>query len=313
MVKIHSNNTWYKVEDKPTSDKELKFEVYQRYLENWVAEIKTQYSYDENLIKTIANETKSLQGNPKLDLDYIKRFLFIGWNSETLAELNGRYKNIHLLRISNQWKPIQIYYSVYSLAEAALYALDKKAGSHTSCLNNMSNFLVRTPIKPWNFGFSGYIGNSKTARTIQPVNLPRNVRIANPLELNPKPIESIGCCLQAEHRNRIEEYNPSRTGGPYKYLFNPGNTTILHFLYRLRKKTNYVDSEIFLAEASEDKIKAFSSNLSFICNFTNMIFEILIIRKIKKSVLMSIMNEFLHMNDFASKIKYRKKLYAKFI
>lgn len=131
--------TYYSVNQKTES--EIAFGVYRRYLENFSLYMEAVYSNLEGLAKELNVKFSKFQINSKLDISYIKRFLFISWNTEYLAE-NEQYNDIELTRVNNQWKPIQVYYSVYALAEAAIYTVNQKAGSHSSCLNLISEYLV---------------------------------------------------------------------------------------------------------------------------------------------------------------------------
>lgn len=313
-------NNWiksfYKVTGYPEDPNEIRFDVYEYYLENWVSFIKQKYNEFDDFVKFVVNKTKRIQGKKDIDSRYLKRFLYIGWNTEFLLSYNDTNFDTEILRISNQWKPIQAYYSVYSLAEAAIYCLDSKAESHSSCLKRISEYLVRKSnikdIKPWGLAFEGYKGNKRVSRTISPINFPPGLSIPNALKRkNVSPLESIACCLRAEHRNRIDEWERPK-GAVYKYKYDPGLTTFLHFLYRLRIKSNYKDVELFMVNAPDNKIKSFSDNLSFLVKFTNGLLEMLIIRRYGKKGFIKLAGNFLEKNEDAH-IKERVKYYQNYI
>ena len=63
----------------------------------------------------------------------------------------------------------------------------------------------------------------------------------------------IGTCLIAEHKHRISDKYKKKSGN-HKYELDPGPTGILHFLYRLRIKSNYKDAMIMFEPATATKI-----------------------------------------------------------
>ena len=312
MPIIGFDESIYRITGMPFSDEEIAFDVYQNYLENWVGFIKSKYKTYDDFIISISQLANKLQKSTNIDIEYIKRFLYLGWNTEDLVRLND--KNIiynDMLKVNNQWKPIQVYYSIYSLSEAACYSLTRmKAESHSKCLSSISNYFKTTKIEPWNLGFTGYMGNKKIISTIEPINFSKGIATPNSLtRVNTSPEEMIATCLKAEHKNRIKQHQ--KTGKKdLKYLYNPGLTTIFHFLYRLRIKSNYKEVEIFLSDAPENEVKAFSKNLTKINLYTNTLLEILILKKIGKKVLFEIMDEFVDKFNKKSVIRLRKQKYS---
>jgi hypothetical protein len=300
----------------PSDHNEIAFDVYEKYLRSFTSLLETQYSSLENLIKDIIGKITKIKHNPNLDLKYIKRFLFLGWNTEYLASMNDNSPDIEVLRVNNQWKPIQVYYSIYTLSEASIYSATLiKSDSHSKCLKNLSNFLESSSLYPWNLCFTGHEGKvGKLARTIRPINFPQEIRIPNSMERqNIQPVESIACCLQAEHRNRVEEYRKRGKGQPYQYEYNPGITTIFHFLYRLRIKSNYKDVEIFLAPAPGFMVQNFSNHLTLVNTYSNALFEVILTRTIGRLSLVKLIDDFLKINNKADFIVSRKDLYNKLI
>lgn len=305
----------YKITGHPQSDDEFGFDVYQRYLNNLLKYVLTKYPTPNDLILAVKQNAQNLKQNNTLDLNYIQRMLIIAWNTEFLLFYNDKTKDTELLRVNNQWKPIQSYYSVYSLAEATLYCIDKKVGNHTQCLKKISEIFSENSsfkkLTPWSFSFIGYKGNFKQKGTIRPVNFPDNITIPNSLKENElKPIESIACCLKAEHNNRIYEWKKPKNTNVFKYLHDPSYTTIFHFLYRLRIKSNYKNAELFMVEAPEIKIKSFSDCLSFVVYVTNLVLENIIISKIGMASFETIVNKF---NNSNAPIFLRMNKYKEFI
>lgn len=312
MPIVDFDESFYKILGLPHDDDEIKFEIYRFYLENFVNLINNQYENTKGLIKFLNKNTKRYQGNKALDINYVKGFLFIAWNTEYLVSINDQTKDYELLRINNQWKPIQVYYTVYSQAEASSYAIDcKKSGGHKKCLKKINAFLVKTPFFPWNLAYEGARGKDK--KQSNPVNFPTDIERPSALKRQDvSSIENIAVCLHAQHIKKIDD-NFQKSKGFYKYQFNPGHTTILDFLYRLRIKSNYKEASIFLTDAPDSYIQGFSENLSSICEKTSIVFETIIIRKIGKKAFIQLIDTFLVKNKRAKNLKYRRKLYKSLI
>lgn len=310
MLGFFSNDhKFYKEADIPIEESEITFDVYQRYLENYTKYIKKKFKSQTALANNVLIQTNKIQSNKNLNIEFIKKFLFIGWNTECLIRLNDEQSSIEIIRVNNQWKPIQAYYSIYSISEARLYALGRSGGSHSSCLSNISSFFVQMKnLDPWSFSFTGFKGNSKIISNFAFINFPKDIIPAHPLSDISQPVESIACCIRAEHRKRIDEHKKGKRDR-FKYLYDPGYTSFFHFLYRLRIKSNYKNAEIFLAEAPNEKIEAFSKNLSFICEQTNTVLETIILRKIGRNALIDLMDEFSSTNDLVDVITKRKNMF----
>ncbi len=310
MPLISFDKSLYWATDRPEDEEEIAFDVYENYLENIISLINSKYK--NRFITYLAKNTVNIKQNSSISNDYLKRFLFLGWNTECLVRINDSISDIELLRVNNQWKPIQVYYSIYSLCEAANYTLSlQKLESHSKCLRQMSKYFSNSSFEPWKYSFIGYAGNKKVSSTIKPINFTQGIKVPNSLKrAGITPEEVLACCLQAEHKHRIEDYKPNKNG-KFKYLYDPGNTSLLHFLYRLRIKSNYKNVGVFLAKAPDAKIRSFSENLTLICSYTNALCEIIILRRIGKKAMIQIMNEFIKKHRNTSAISKRLVMYTK--
>lgn len=99
-------------------DDEIRFETYRNYLtaiRNYL--IESYGDWNRFAIFCIEN-VASLQSKPGLDSAWIERFMKLAWNTEYL--LSSEPPEPEIVRINNQWTPIQCYYAVYSAAEASV-------------------------------------------------------------------------------------------------------------------------------------------------------------------------------------------------
>jgi hypothetical protein len=306
----------YENTDMPFTHEERAFDVYQRYLVFYVKYLTEKYPNIETLIQSTRVILSKRFLKPE-EISLIKHHLIIAWNTEYLCTYNdGRGTDSELLRVNNQWKPIQAYYSIYSILRSLLVCFGNISDSHSATLKIISEKFcsdkVFERLVPWSLGFKGYRGKPPNiSSTFQPINFPHDIRIPNPLEeKNVLPIESIACCLRAEHDNRIEDYHPKKRA-IHKYLKDPGATTVFHFLLRLRMKSNYESAEIFIARAPIRKVVSFSKNLSLLLRYTSTCLECLILNVVGKQIFLDIVQDYREINPQADGILKRVELYSK--
>lgn len=269
----------------PETDEEITFDTYRFYLKEIASILKKEYINLEGLADHFSKTYKIKPSIHTLDEKIFRRFLVIAWNTEYLSRTNIS-QEIEILKISNQWKPIQAYYSIYSAGEAVLYALDGSlVESHSKCLKKLNTvFAERIKISPWCYSYKGdrrggYFSKNFPSGTSPASNLTRQ---------NVSSVNVIATCVRAEHDNQIDEFEPHKLSKTdkaegkkkiFKKDYDPGYTTILNFLQRLRIKSNYKDAEIFITNGPNSYIKNFGNDLNSIVNSTLLIFELIIISR----------------------------------
>ncbi len=284
------------------SNNEIRFETYRYYLESINTYLIQEYRRWQTFGHRCAKHTHRLQGMRSPDLPWIERFMKIAWNTEYL--LNQGFDDTDLIRINNQWVPIQAYYALYSASEALTYVLDgEKANEHRKALKKATAYFVQSGLPPWNIAFHGARGRDRQGH--KPDNLSPDISIPNNLQRRDiQPIQMIAKCLKAEHSHRINDLFYKKKGR-YKYQFDPGHTGLLHFFYRLRIKSNYKDVDVFLTQASESDIRSFGTFFGNFCHWTLLYIEIIIARKCRKRVLLDLATKYLEKNSKARMLKQR--------
>lgn len=142
MPQLEFGDSLYRITGRPMLHEEVGFEVYLRYLKNFTSYIIKAYPKIDDLIANIWTNLSDVKYIKDFtDIKNLRRFLFIAWNTEYLLSVNDKNKDTEILRVNNQWKPIQAYYSVYSLSEAVILTIDHKVESHATCLKKLANFL----------------------------------------------------------------------------------------------------------------------------------------------------------------------------
>ena len=284
----------------------VKFETYRNYLARVCEYLDEQYGAWEVFAGKCYDKTRPLQARPTSDVVWIERFLQNAWNTETL--LGEQPDDAELIRINNQWLPIQAYYAVYAAAEAAVAAINgERAGSHQKCLTQITSYMVNSGLTPWSCAYTGACGRDEKQH--RPVKFPPDVQPSHNLRLaGVRPIDLIATCLRAEHKHRAQQ--GYKRAGAYKYAYDPGHTSLFHFLYRLRCKSNYKDVEVFITEAPESSILEFSESLRRLTMWSVSYCEIILIRKCRRSVIQEIASRFIARNKRTHVLQGRLAFYA---
>lgn len=240
------------------------------------------------------------------DHAWVERFLKIAWNTEFI--LSAGANDPELVRINNQWSPIQAYYAIYACGEALAYVLDgNKADGHMKTLTKLTDFFTKNKLSPWNLSFEGHLGKDHKCHT--PCNFSSGIVIPHNLQRsNVTPEETIAKCLKAEHPNRVDDLWQKRKG-KFKYNFDPGRTSLLHFMYRLRVKSNYKEIDLFVSHAPANKIQNFNTSLQYFCYYTLLYMEVVLARKCKKSYVLDLGEKYLRVNSRANRLQRRMEFY----
>ena len=286
-----------------------RFETYRNYLQRFCSLSRSEHPTWLTLAQACVAGTQALQPVGSLDASWVRRFMGIAWNTECL--LNSVPEGADLLRVHNAWLPVQAYYTVYAAAEALSYVIDgEKADGHTKALRKATAFLVKGPLAPWNLAYRGAKGSS--GKQHRQMNFPPDLKPEHNLAgAGASDIGVIATCLKAEHQNRIkEDYKGS---GKRQYEYDPGVTGLLHFLYRLRIRSNYRGIDVFLVNAGADAHRSFRESLLCVVRRTLTYFEVVLLRKCRRSTLTEMADAFVGRNRLAEQLKNRfvayKKLY----
>ena len=288
-------------------ENELKrFRTYVNYLNAADSHYRSTYGNLETYYAACEAATRKLQGNRLLDVEYVRKHYKLGWNTEHLLYAS-RNDDADVQRLSNHWAPVQAYYSVYCASEATVYALcGQQFGSHSGALNQITDYVAKCNVTPWCWVATGALGKSRRDHRLE--NFPQNVVVPNNLQRQDvDPNGMLARCLLAEHKNRVDD--KWQRGAGRKYAFDPGDTGLLHFLYRLRVKANYDNVEMFLVDGGASDISAFPILLSRFAMLAMIYLETITMRRIKKRVLVGMAKDYLDRNNDAVMLKRRLDLY----
>ena len=108
-----------------------------------------------------------------IDYDQVRRSLAIAWGTELLLALSGRFAvDDEVVRLSNNWAVVQLYYVVYHATQASAVAKGfPRPDSHPKTQNQYVSFWLkrRLDLAPWTLGAdaSGWC-NCPAGKTIDP-------------------------------------------------------------------------------------------------------------------------------------------------
>jgi hypothetical protein len=189
-----------------------------------------------------------------------------------VLNVTARYaQDDELIGVSNTWVTVQVYYALYHGTQALLAAHGhKRPESHPKTQRMFLDLWVTTPreLEPWSLGFGGSgVLNGPAGRVLDPlIHSWTGCNQHNCWDLAAKALrttrdEAVGVAVakmrDAKHRERRRQFQKDRKGGPIpRPLITPGEKqkvladvrpySLLDFLFRLRIRSNYDESAIFI-------------------------------------------------------------------
>jgi len=254
------------------------------------------------------------------DIGKITRLLRNAWYTET--QLNLTKDNPELIPYANLWACVQSYYAVYLCMRSFLIAMNHSSAdknTHTDTLESINKEIDKRPDLFPNFWRILCDGNPNDSRTTKFKNTENGIQINHSISSLNKNISFVDRYCQFLKTTRKRSFDEKRK----KYLTKNGAkrltkkdienilknmhpTTIFDCLFRLRIRSNYHDSEIFMPNiVSKNEALAFNESLRTICSHSLLIFEILISGYIKSNQYTKITNDFLRGLNFESPLKNR--------
>lgn len=268
-------------------------------------------------------KSPSMADTPPGSLDYgqVRKSLANAWGTELLLALSGLYAvDDEIVRLANNWAVVQAYYVVYHATQALSAAKGfMRPDSHPKTQNQYVNFWIRRPLdlSPWTLAAGpGGWHNCPSGRSIDPdIHVWTACNTSTQLSLagkayrttrdddvqeavdrlrERKRVERRKCWL-VEEASRLEAGRKPKKEPkwPKPRLTEPERQAasrkvspcgLIHYLYRLRIKTNYVDSSMF-TEGSPDEARStlVYRDLRYIASATMLLHELHIRHLVGKS------------------------------
>jgi hypothetical protein len=252
----------------------------------------------------------------QVDLDQVKRSLANAWGTELLLALSGRHAvDDEIVRLANNWAVVQAYYVVYHATQALAVAKGfPRPDSHPKTQNQYVSFWVKRPLDlaPWTLGADA-IGwaNCPPNKSIEPsIHGWSGCTPATQLSLAAKAfrttrddtvaeaVDRLRDRRRSERRKEWEAEEAARVASGKKPRVVPkwprpqlsaaersaaaakvAPHGLIHYLYRLRIKTNYVDSAMFTDGPSDESSSTMvQRDLRYIAGSTLLLHELHIAR-----------------------------------
>jgi hypothetical protein len=270
-----------------------------------------------------------------LDRDAVKRSLMNAWGTELLMAVTSRYSaNDELMRLTNNWTAVQLYYVFYHATQALVIARGRpRPESHPITRRLFLDMWASRPLDctPWSLGY-------QTA----PQNVPAGHTVNSQITTVARPRSDADCVdyvLKALYTTRNEDLPAARAAareekrGARKRAWTEEETqrqrrglrarklprfalptltpdektrvrtrqrcyTVMDLLWRLRIKTHYQDGLMMLEGPADDSVSAeFNRDMQHVAGSTMMLFEMHLCRQLGRDVLKEMAEEWLQRNQ----------------
>jgi len=291
------------------------------------------------------NQTKAYQTlkSISIDLKTIKKSLNNAWATELLLTLAGKIiQSEDFIKIANNWAAIQLYFIFYHATQALHVSRGNvRPTDHPKTIRIFSNEWLRDnkPIPPWTIGIQGnkifnLPTNISIDSQIKAITYPKDTnsnwslaikalrttgkRISDrqiEIQREQKRIANKKRWLEDENERIKSNKRPRKQPRWTRPLLLPEEkdgivplVSIMDFFYRLRKKTQYLDTSTFTEGPSDD----FSSRWVY-CDITNLgastmfVFEKFISKIIGKDNFQSIVSDWVKSNRYGYGVTMRNK------
>ena len=251
-------------------------------------------------------------GSRSIDHDQVKRSLANAWGTELLLALSGRHAvDDEIVRLANNWAVVQAYYVMYHATQALAVAKGfPRPDSHPKTQNQYASFWIKRSLdlSPWTLGADdrGWV-NCPSSRSIDgSVHGWTGCSPATQLSLAAKAfrttrddsvavaVDRLRDRIRADRRREWEAEESARLSQGKKARVKPTwrrpqlstaerSTAaakvpphgLIHYLYRLRVKTNYVDSAMFTDGPPDDTSSTMvQQDLRYIAGSTLLVHEL---------------------------------------
>lgn len=280
------------------------------------------------------------------DRQALKRSLTNAWGTELLLSLGGEYATEdELLRITNNWAAVQLYYVFYHATQALLVARgNPRPETHPKTQALFGDMWVTRPMDcaPWTLGYratplnvpDGHVVETKVTTVARPRNDVDHLNYVFKA-LSTTRLESLPQAEKTkregkrkvlrEQRNREEAQRVAsgKRPRPVPTIQLPRLTvdekaacqaglrcyTIMDLLYRIRTRTNYADGLMFIeGPADESASNELNRDMRAIASTTMLLFEMYICQQVGVDVMKELAAEWLDRNMVSSAVGVGQRL-----
>lgn len=244
----------------------------------------------EDAAMAIMQHGKKLATRRPLSKD-VGRLLRIAWQTELAARVSDAYDDAMLRRVAAQTLPVQSYYAVFNAARAMTAVAGAACSTHQAVHRDFQSQRAARAYRSWGVTLAGD-PESLTGCLFNPqITVPYSF---NPMELSHGPEQYVYVALRMARRWKIAllrddwlRRNRLKNGGQRKRLpaaerakivtgLRP--TTLMDFLYELRRRSNYEGADEYGADAEDANVERFHRGLLHVADMGLLHYEVMLVQ-----------------------------------
>jgi hypothetical protein len=230
-------------------------------------------------------------GAPRVLGKDVRRLLRIAWQTELAARVSDAYDDDMLRRVAAQTLPVQTYYAVFNAARAMTTSAGTTCGTHQAVHRDFESQRAKRSYRSWGVTLSGDPESLPGCALMPTITVPEAF---NPMELSHKPQDYVWAALRMTRRWKIISArdnwlrtNKTSDGKPRKRLpsaeraklvTNLRATTLMDFLYELRRRTNYEGVDEYGSDAEDTTVDRFHRGLLHVADMGLLHYETMLVQ-----------------------------------
>ena len=236
-----------------------------------------QYGGDVHRALATAVAARVRVGRRRVLLPGTQRLLRVAWQTEAAARFADASDDSLLQRVSAQTLPVQTYYAVFNAFRAMTAASGAPVDQHSALQEDFAkNRTAKMPL-PWSVTLTGDPDDPASCRLTPAITVPEAF---NPVSTKHEPEDYVWAALRMARRWKVEvarrewiKHHRRSNGQAYKALpkgkraeivtkLRP--TTILDFIYELRRQANYETADEYASDANDAQVARFHTGMTFL-------------------------------------------------
>src|SRR5260370_6555448 len=230
-------------------------------------------------------------GAPRMLDKEVRRLLRIAWQTEWEARVSDAYDDDMLRRVAAQTLPVQTYYAVFNAARAMTTSAGTTCGTHQAVHRDFESQRAKRAYRSWGVTLAGDPESLPGCGLVPAITAPKSF---NPMELSHEPEDYVWAALRMTRRGKITtarddwlRKNKTKDGKPRKRLpsvervklvVNLRATTLMDFLYELRRRTNYEGVDEYGSDAENNVVDRFHRGLLHVADMGLLHYETMLVQ-----------------------------------
>jgi len=221
----------------------------------------------------------------------VGRLLRIALQTELAARVSDVYDDDMLRRVAAQTLPVQAYYAVFNVARAMTTSAGTACGTHQAVHRDFESQRARRSYRSWGVMLAGDPLSLTDCKLMPAITTPKSFNL---MELSHQPEDYVCAALRMTRRWKIDsaredwlKRNKTKDGKPRKKLLaadrvrliaNLRPTTLMDFLYELRRRSNYEGVDEYGSDAEDTCVERFHRGLLHIADMGLLHYETMLVQ-----------------------------------